>query len=87
MAGRFHYKDGWYFSRLEDGSVLIEKESEQKTWKAGRMSPLITARIVIDPDGWASIVASVSAFGDTAETFKHASELHSGLHTQNTKDN
>lgn len=77
--GRFHYKEGWYFSRLEDGSVLIERESEQKTWKGGRMAPLITARMVIDPDGWASVVASVSAPGDNAETFKSASELHAGI--------
>lgn len=65
--GRFHYKDGWYFSRLEDGSVCIEKE---------HAAGIVTSKTIIDPSSWASIVASVSIKGDTREAFDKAEELH-----------
>lgn len=65
-GGKFHYKDGWLFSRLENGSVCIEKEN------------ILTPgfKIIIDSDSWASIVASVSIKGDTREAFDQAANLH-----------
>ena len=61
----FHAKEGWYFGRLEDGSVRI-------------ITPDPAVTVKLDPDLWASAVASVSAQGDTAEAFQKASELHKG---------
>ena len=60
---RFHWRDGWYFSRMKDGDVLMEN------------APL---RVVIPAAEWASIVASVTPTGDTAETYSEAVRLHSG---------
>jgi hypothetical protein len=45
--GKFHYRDDWYFERLEDDSVRIG-------WAMGAIY------LDIDPDSWAAIVASVS---------------------------
>ena len=63
----FHWKDNWYFERLDDGSVVIEKKNDSK---------FPEVRIIIDPDSWCSIVVSVSAQGETAESFQEARNLH-----------
>lgn len=63
----FHARDGWYFERVDDvrpGLVAI-------THPGGEIS--------FDADTWASIVASVSAVGENAESFKAAETLHAGL--------
>ncbi|GAJ22569.1 unnamed protein product, partial [marine sediment metagenome] len=57
----FHAKDGWYFGRTKDGGVHI-------------VSP--KGEVRLDADTWASIVASVSFRGDTAEAFQEAKRLH-----------
>ncbi len=62
MTG-FHARDGWFFKRLEEGKVEIR-------WAAGS--------IIFDKDTWASIVASVSAKGENADTFEQALALHEG---------
>lgn len=67
--GKFHYKDGWYFERLVDGSVRIIKN-------IGSL-PSATS-VTIDPASWASIVAHVSLDGDTADTFAKAVVFHQG---------
>ena len=56
MTAAFHYRDGWYFERLEDGSVHIYYRGEPDVF------PMAT--VTIDPASWASIVAHVSAKGD-----------------------
>ena len=61
----FHAKDGWYFTRREDGSVRI-------------ISPDPKVTIVLDPDTWCSVMASVALKGDTAEAFQDARDLHVG---------
>ena len=61
---KFHAKDGWFFERLTDGAVKITTEA--------------FCDITLDADTWASAVASVSAAGDMAETFKLAVNLHMG---------
>jgi len=73
----FHWKDGWYFERLEDGSVRIYHEDLE----ADQEKEMVEYDVVIDidPDSWASIVASVSARGDTAEAFQVAKRFHIGL--------
>ncbi len=62
----FHWKNGWYFGRIPDtrGDVIIRNDN------FGGFS------MIIDADSWASIVASVSKTGETAESWKEVNELH-----------
>lgn len=60
----FHVKDGWYFTRREDGTVRV-------------ISPDPKVDLVMDPDTWCSVIAHCSARGDTAEAFQEAQEFHS----------
>lgn len=71
----FHWKDGWYFERLKDGSVRIYHEDLAAKGE-GEFAEYDTC-IDIDPDSWASITASVSTRGETGETFREAQEFHS----------
>jgi hypothetical protein len=52
----FHYKDGIYFERLADGSVHIFRRLKDGDPKQ--------SLVTVDPDGWASAVLSVSAYGE-----------------------
>ncbi len=61
----FHAKEGWYFGRQEGGSVRI-------------LTPDPEVTILLDPDTWCSVIASVSAKGETAETFAEAEKFHVG---------
>jgi hypothetical protein len=63
-AGEFHERDGWYFRRMQDGSVRIRKD--------------LTSHI-IDADAWASIVAHCSASGENSGSFHLAEKMHAGL--------
>lgn len=62
--GEFHHTNGWYFKRLDDGSVRI-RVGEAKLQ-------------VIPPREWASIVAHLAhvAPGDEAEKYTQACALH-----------
>ncbi len=73
MGSRFHYRDGWYFERLEDGSVRI-------THPDGWIDDKTQAHedFDIDPASWASIVAHVSKLGETAESYQHTIAAHQG---------
>lgn len=64
---KFHWKHGWFFDRLEDGSVEITQSNGQ-----------IAVMAVIDPASWASIVAHVSAKSETSGSFQAAERLHAG---------
>ena len=67
----FHYKEGWHFRRLNDaGTVRVHYPSPD--------APQGYKILDIDLASWASLVASVSAKGDTAETFQRAHDLHQG---------
>lgn len=63
--GGFHWRDDWMFTRRPDGSVNI--------WR-----PNTNINILIPPNEWASIVASVSGCGETADSFADAQALHGG---------
>lgn len=67
---QYHAKDGWFFERLGGGSVCIVKR-EPATGDGA-----VVAKIVIEPDSWVSIVASVSADQDSAASFYAAREIH-----------
>jgi hypothetical protein len=70
--GNFHNRDGWYFKRLEDGSVRI-----QKTTTAHVDAP-VEYEHVIPENEWASIVAHVSVGGETGDSYQEAREFHAG---------
>jgi hypothetical protein len=72
ISGMFHSKDGWFFGRAKDGGVRIVKALQ-----CGLDRAVIEEEISIDADSWASIVASVSFCGETAETYKAALDFHS----------
>ena len=67
----FHYKEGWFFKRREDGSVRIYQQQPV------RENIVKELGIDIEADSWASIMASVSARGETGETFREAQQFHS----------
>ena len=66
----FHYHGGLSFGRLPDGSVLISK-----TELSGD-AEIETFRAIIDANGWASIVASVSNGGEANGRFYEAQKFH-----------
>lgn len=68
----FHAKDGWFFTRLENGTVAIEKRKDAK-----ETSPIVSYA-TFTPDEWASIVASVSKTGEANRRFFQALSFHSG---------
>jgi hypothetical protein len=67
MEEGFHAHDGWYFTRLDDGHVKISAAVSRST-----------EVIRLDPETWASIVASVSEGGDTAERWQWVRRFHRG---------
>lgn len=74
--GEFHHTGGWYFKRLEDGSVRIRIRNSSET------GAIFADRVeyidhIVPPNEWASIVASVSAF-DGAVSYGAATRLHAG---------
>lgn len=75
----FHWKNDWFFSRANDGSVLIRKViptriDPERTTYDNRPTQEITA--VIPAAEWASIVCSVSHDGETSERWNQAQEFH-----------
>lgn len=64
----FHVSDGWFFERVgDDGSVKINAA-------VGQSAETIT--LTMTAAEWASVIAAVSAQGETAETYQAASNLH-----------
>lgn len=67
---RFHWQDGWYFERLEDGSVRIEK-----IYGTGEGTHSIQAEATIDPASWASVICEVSG---KPSDYQAAERFHAG---------
>jgi hypothetical protein len=63
---KFHAHSGWFFHRDNSDVVISRGDAFEATKEIVRF----------DGNTWASIVASVSAAGETAETFKAALNLH-----------
>ncbi len=66
----FHAHSGWFFRREPDGSVRILAPDS--------LGPGAQQVGIFDAGTWASIVASVSASGESGETFRSAEALHAG---------
>lgn len=62
----FHAKDGWYFERLDGGGVKISAAVNRST-----------ETITLPAAEWASVLAAVSAQGETSETYQAALRMHS----------
>lgn len=74
MSNIFHWRDNWFFKRGADGTVIIRHDSKE--------THRPDAEIFIPPNEWASIVASVCALGENADTYDLATRLHSGTQPQ-----
>jgi len=69
----FHWKDGWFFERLDsNGTVRIYHEEPNRTEEPKECDIVVD----IDPDSWASIIASVCPLGESADTYKVAQDFH-----------
>lgn len=66
----FHYKDGWFFTRQNDGSVLLE--CRDKMQPDGE----VLTSLKIDADSWCSVIASMSDTGETHEKWLEARKFH-----------
>lgn len=66
----FHAQEGWFFTRLSGGKVVIEHRVT-----ASEASPIISYQ-VFTPEVWASIVASVSIKGEEDRRWYMALDFH-----------
>jgi hypothetical protein len=65
----FHWRDDIYFLRQSDGDVKVTSYWQYNNCPQER-------RWVIPADEWASVVASVSAQGETSESWQKAKKFH-----------
>jgi len=68
-GGGFHLADGLFFTRLDDGGVLIRFYPG-----AGRDPRVEALSIRCTPEQWASVVASMQRSGETHATWQAALE-------------
>lgn len=71
MEKGFHWQDGLYFKRNEDHSVTI---TQMKSNNGDEKEVVFST--TIPENGWASIIASVSAKGEVDGRFYKALEWH-----------
>lgn len=69
MTLRFHYDDGWFFSRSNADTIVVEHESPDG---------ICDVHFEITMDGWASIVASLSPYGDTKDAWEFIKQFNEG---------
>lgn len=69
----FHARDGWFVRREEGGGVHLYLVPPPHV---GHRAPEVAAEVHLDRVTWASVVATVSAAGETADTFARARRLH-----------
>ena len=73
----FHWEEGWYFERITEPNP--EKYGWVRVYHIPDGSDVADVDIEIEPNSWASIVASVSPEGETGFTFGLAKALHGVL--------
>ena len=69
MRDGFHWRDGLYFLRREDGTVEV-------TQTVGRRSDDVKWQVEIPPEEWAGIVAAVTPDGADSNSYRRALALH-----------
>lgn len=72
MTKGFHWREGLYFNRLENGDVEISKSASHPS------QALPAILLVIPSNEWASIVSSVSKGGETSESYSGTLAFHMG---------
>jgi hypothetical protein len=71
--GLFHLREGFYFRRNEDGTVTIMYRQPMHPDSGGATQyPHLTAEITVPATEFASVMATVSARGETYETWQEA---------------
>lgn len=65
----FHWDEGWYFKRMPDASVRVSHV-------VGFPKPRVESQIIIPRGCWASIVSTVSQYGETSDTFALIRAFH-----------
>lgn len=70
----FHWRDGWFARRLDDGAVRLCKVAPAPRHLG--IQKWITEDLRIPPNEWASIVASVSVRGEDGDTWRAALAFH-----------
>lgn len=72
--GEFHLSDGVTFKRDETGKVIIRRwVREPAGWRFYSLTAM-----PIEASAWASVVAHVSARGETGETHRRALDFYEG---------
>lgn len=69
----FHWRDGWYFKRLESGAVKVQKWRE---WPGLQGNRILEMQAEIPAAEWASIITEVS--GDPNQ-YARAEAFHAGV--------
>jgi hypothetical protein len=78
----FHWKDGWFFNRADDGSVEIFHTTDGKEPRPrveGSRDTNVFVHLTIPADNWASIIASVSAGDEVDGRFYAARDFHASI--------
>ena len=70
MTMAFHWQNGWYWSRLADGSVEVRNHDPNCGPGDGGTT------LIIPAEQWASIVCSVSKDSETGERWNQAQDFH-----------
>lgn len=68
----FHLTDGLYFEKLADGAVRILKKADSQ-----ESSPVIFDHMM-EASHWASVIASMSHYGEESGGFYRALNFHRG---------
>jgi hypothetical protein len=74
----FHAREGLNFERLPDGSVRVFCVIEKEVGNAKGGSPIILYDITLDANVWASVIASMSYYGEEDYGFYRAMNFHRG---------
>ena len=75
----FHSRDGFHFARLDDGSVRVAlTRPVLRPDGEPTLDQAVIAQVVLPPAEWASVVASVSKYGETGVSWSAALDWHGG---------
>jgi hypothetical protein len=72
MGVKFHVANDLYFERYDDGSVRVTKTKQTDDGEKDVVSELL------DAEAWASVIASMSYYGEEDYGFYRALNFHQG---------
>jgi 2-polyprenyl-6-methoxyphenol hydroxylase-like FAD-dependent oxidoreductase len=68
----FHAGDGLFFQRQSDGAVRVLVTNGENPLATGQN---LRADFTVDADGWASVIASTSLRGDSADVYREIKDI------------